>query len=88
MPHAIHRDINGNVSHFVPLKRTWLSKKYGIPAPIFRGRIATDDNEYLHYQSLRFAGHTRRNLMKMDAEELKINFDAIQAERDKHEGDY
>lgn len=88
VPHALHLDIHGNISHFVPLKRTWLSKKFGIPAPLFRGRIVTDDNEYICYQTLRFSGYTRRQLMKMDAQELKQQFDAIQAERDKHQGDY
>jgi len=88
VPHAVHRDIHGNISHFVPLKRTWWSKKFGIPAPIFRGRIATDDDEYKRYQTLRISGYTRRQLMKMDAEELKQKFDDLQAERDKHQGDY
>lgn len=88
VPHAVHRDMDGNISHFVPLKRTWLSKQFCIPAPLFRGRIATDDDEYMYYRALLFSGHTRWELMSLNAEELKQKFDAIQAERKKHNGDY
>lgn len=75
--HYLHEDMDGNVTHYVPIKRTWLSKKFGIAAPLFRGRVATDDIEYKWYEALRKSGWARSKLIKLDESELKAEFEKL-----------
>jgi hypothetical protein len=75
--HVLHEDAQGNISHYRPATAHKLTRLIGVPPPLFTGEVATHDIEFIHYDALRRAGYSRRELRQMDNSRLRAAFEQL-----------